>query len=145
MNIQREQLQILLNPGNLTRHVNLSKKEKTYVRDCFQKYGLSRDRFYYRCGRLGDGSGFAEWEVMGVYALIDMFCRERGIAPVPDCEKPRFYAVYCAGHREALWQFMDEHGMGRSSTIKRFRKWNFSEWELRGVAWCVEQICASEF
>lgn len=144
MKIQRGQLETLLNPGNLTRRPTLGKKERTYVRDCFRRYGLSKDRFYYRYGRLGPGSGFEEWELEGIRGLIDAFCKEHGLAPVADEEKRRFYVAYCEGHREALWLFMQERGMGKNATIKRFRKWDFAEWELMGVRAVVEQIVCEE-
>lgn len=144
MNIQREQLQVLLNSGNITRRPNLGKKEKTYVRDVFRSMGLSKDRFYYRCGRVGPGSGFEEWEVIGIHGCIELFCEERNLVCPTDAEKHRFYGTYCEGYREALWLFMQERGMGKNATIKRFRKWNFAEWELVGVRAVVEQIVGQD-
>lgn len=144
MEIAREKLEKLLNPGNLTRRISLPKKECTYVRDCFQKMGLSRDKFYHRCGRVGPGSGFEEWEITGIYGCIELFCEERNLVCPTDAEKHRFYGTYCEGHREALWLFMQERGMGKNATIKRFRKWNFAEWELVGVRDVVEQIVGQD-
>ena len=144
MRIERNQLNYLVDSGNLTRHLPLTGQQKMYVREQFMQAGMTSYRFYNRCLCTGPGSGFDEWEIMGVNACIDKFCREQGLPFVEDDEKGKFYDIVCEGRREAFWNFMQPLGMSKVTVINRFKRWNFYEWELRGVSSIVEQICGEE-
>ena len=142
MRIERNQLVYLVDSGNLTRHLPLTGQQKMYVREQFMKAGMTSYRFYNRCLCTGPGSGFEEWEVMGIYGCIDRFCKEQGLPFVED--KSTFYDIACEGRREAFWNFMQPLGMSKVTVINRFKKWNFYEWELVGVRAVVEQIVGQD-
>ena len=142
MDIAKEKLVKLLNPGNLTRPLQLTSEQNRYVREQFMNAGMTSYRFYNRCLCAGAGSGFDEWEVMGVNACIDRFCKEQGLPFVED--KSTFYDIACEGRREAFWNFMQPLGMSKVTVINRFKRWNFYEWELRGVEAIVEQIVGQD-
>ena len=144
MRIAKESINYLANSGNLTRRLPLSEEQKMYVREQFMQAGMTSYRFYNRCLCTGAGSGFDEWEVMGVNACIDKFCEEQGLPFVDNDDKPKFYDTVCEGRREAFWHFMQPLGMSKVTVINRFKKWNFYEWEVKGIAALVEQICESD-
>ena len=75
--------------------------------------------------------------VDSVFAHTDFSCAR--VVFVED--KSTFYDIACEGRREAFWNFMQPLGMSKVTVINRFKKWNFYEWELRGVEAIVEQIC----
>lgn len=140
MIFRKETFQNILIPGANSRIPELSVEERVVFYSKLEEYGLKKGRAYSRIFRNGVGSGFDEWELMGIRQAVRQFASEYGIACSEE-DLPSFYTEKLDGMREAFWGFMNEKGMSRATCIYRFKNWNFQPWELMGVQQIIDELC----
>lgn len=141
MNFKKETFENLLKCGVNSCIPELSLEERKVFYGVLEGYGLKSMRAYTRIFRTGAGSGFDEWELRGVYGIVDDFTARYSMQPCPREEMYRFYTDMLDGRKSEFWDFVRPMGMGKNSCIYRMTNWNFQEWELVGIRNIIEELC----
>lgn len=131
----------VLEAGVNSRIPELTDEERKSFYEALEGFGLKKNRAYLRMFRTGFGSGFEEWELIGIRGIIADFCKVEGL-PVPAEEDMcKFYLEDLEGRRSLFQEFVNPLGIGRNCAIYRFKNWNFQEWELMGMRNVINEIC----
>lgn len=141
MIFKKETFKNLLESGVNSLVPELTVEERKIFFEALEYFGLKKNRARLRIFRTGFGSGFEEWELIGIRNIIRSFCEQEGM-PVPtEKDLPMFYLEALEGRRSAFQEFVNPLGIGKNCAIYRFKNWNFQEWELMGMREVIERIC----
>ena len=118
----------VMTPKGIFLSSDLTIDEKKVLYGLMQMYGagqaLAYDRFF--------KEGFDEWELQGIDAIVQDFCRENGITYQSD--KSLFEMIDGqVGLKEPLYQKMEPMGMCRNTVRKRFTQNDWKPWERMGI------------
>lgn len=145
MRIKRDLFKNVLRVGPQSCIPQLNDDERKHLYEALESFGMKRKRAYLRIFRIGFGSGFEEWELVGIRNIVSDFCKKEGI-PVPtEAELPKFYLETLEGRRSLFQEFVNPLGIGKNAAIYRFKNWNFQEWELAGMRETIDRICEMEY
>lgn len=141
MKFELKTFENLLEPGVNSRVLDVQGEKRKKLYDYMLRYDMPRSTSYYRIFRSGYGSGFSEWELMGVFGIIRCFCEEKGLKVPSERGMKKFYLVNLDGMREQFCAYMLQRGMSRTTVIYRFKNWNFKPWEMRGIRSIISELC----
>ena len=79
MIFNKETFKNVLEPGVHSRIPELSDEERKVFYEALEGFGLKKNRAYLRMFRTGYGSGFEEWELLGIRGIIRRFCEQEGL------------------------------------------------------------------
>lgn len=134
----------LLEPGVNSRVLDVQEDERKELYNFMEGFDMPRSTSYNRMFRQGYGSGFEEWELMGVNNVIRSFCEEYGLKVPSEKNMKKFYLEKLDGLRDQFCTYLTQRGMSRSTCIYRFRNWNFKKWEQVGIRSIIGQLCGKD-
>lgn len=141
MILSKDNFENLLIAGVNSRIPALNDEERKFFYEALESFGLKKKRAYLRMFRTGFGSGFEEWELVGIRNIITDFCKQEGL-PVPaEKDMCKFYLEDLEGRRSQFQEYVNPLGIGKNCAIYRFKNWNFQEWELMGIRNVIDEIC----
>ena len=129
--MKKERFENILSSSLKSNEIYFSLSEKKEIYDVFSSHGMTYSRVYNRFFRVGYGSGFDQWEILGIKNLVHNYEKENGLSLSAENDFPTFYDRLDS--KQNFWDYMSKYGMGKNSTIYRFKNWNFQEWELLGI------------
>ena len=100
------------------------------------RYGATSSMTYNRFFR----DGFSAWEQKGINQILSEFCEEHNLT-IPSDKSLWDAMPDRAGLKEAIYQRMEELGMSRHTTRKRFTQKDWKPWERIGINQIIQQYC----
>lgn len=115
---------------------DLSAEDKQALFALMHKYGATNSMTYNRFFR----DGFSQWELKGINEILSDFCEEHNLE-IPS-DKSLWNAMpNRAGLKESIYQRMEELGMSRHTTRKRFTSKDWKPWERIGIHRIIQKYC----
>ena len=115
---------------------DLSVEEKQALFSLMHRYGATSSMTYNRFFR----DGFSAWEQKGINQILSEFCEEHNLT-IPSDKSLWDAMPDRAGLKEAIYQRMEELGMSRHTTRKRFTQKDWKPWERIGINQIIQQYC----
>lgn len=144
MKFELETFKNLLEPGVNSRVLEVQGDDRKELYNFMEGFEMPRSTSYNRMVRNGYGSGFEEWELMGVNNVIRCFCEEYGLRVPAEKSMKKFYLEKLDGLKEQFYAYLYQKGMSRSTVLYRFRNWNFKKWEQVGIRSVIGKLCGEE-